>query len=59
MPSYGMKQKPAGVKCECRLKPISGTRKMEPNNKAVKPTLKIDSPMYKGNAALEAQKQKI
>jgi len=59
MPSYGMKQKPAGVKRACGLKPLSGTRKMEPNNKAVKTTLKIDSPMYKGNGALEAQKQKI
>ncbi len=59
MPAYGMNQKPAGVKCKCSLKPISGTRKMEPNNRMIKTTLKIDGPQYKGNPVLEAQKQKI
>tara|TARA_R100000935_G_scaffold9144_1_gene18787 strand:- start:4440 stop:4610 length:171 start_codon:yes stop_codon:yes gene_type:complete len=56
MPSYGEKQKPAGVKLYCG-KPIVGTRKMVSNNSTITPTLrKIDNIAYKGNPALLAQK---
>jgi len=56
MPSYGEKQKPAGVKLYCG-KPIVGTRVMKSNNSTITPTLKkIDNIPYKGNPALLAQR---
>ena len=57
MPSYGQKQKPAGVKLKNQCKPIVGTRKMVSNNMTVVPTLnRIDNIPYKGNPALLAQR---
>ena len=56
MPSYGEKQKPAGVKLPCGCKPL-GTRVMMSNNSTITPTLKrIDNIPYKGNAVLNANK---
>ena len=57
MPSYGQKQKPAGMKLKNQCKPIVGTRNMVSNNMTVIPTLrKIDNIEYKGNPALLAQR---
>jgi len=57
MPSYGQKQKPAGIKLKNQCKPIVGTRNMVSNNMTVIPTLrKIDNIEYKGNPALLAQR---
>tara|TARA_R100001086_G_C11629888_1_gene201317 strand:+ start:218 stop:391 length:174 start_codon:yes stop_codon:yes gene_type:complete len=57
MPSYGQKQKPAGVELKNQCKPIVGTRKMVSNNMTVVPTLnRIDNIPYKGNPALLAQR---
>tara|TARA_R100000951_G_C2523868_1_gene144301 strand:- start:229 stop:399 length:171 start_codon:yes stop_codon:yes gene_type:complete len=56
MPSYGEKQKPAGVKLKCGCKPL-GTRVMVSNNSTITPTLKsIDNIAYKGNAVLNANR---
>ncbi len=56
MPSYGEKQKPAGVKLSCGCKPL-GTRVMKSNNITITPTLRqIDNIPYKGNAVLNANK---
>jgi len=56
MPSYGEKQKPAGKKLKCNMKPL-GTRVMVSNNSTITPTLKkIDNIEYKGNAVLMANK---
>ncbi len=56
MPSYGEKQKPAGVELSCGCKPL-GTRVMMSNNSTITPTLKrIDNIPYKGNAVLNANK---
>ena len=58
MPSYGEKQKPAGVELDCGCKnPIVGTRIMRSNNTTIIPTLRqIDNIPYKGNAVLNANK---
>ncbi len=56
MPSYGEKQKSAGVKLPCGCKPL-GTRVMKSNNSTITPTLKkIDNIAYKGNAVLRANR---
>ena len=48
MPSYGQKQKPAGVELKNQCKPIVGTRNMVSNNMTVVPTLRqIDNIPYK------------
>ena len=55
MPSYGEKQKPAGVDLGNKL-PMPKTRVMVSNNSTITPTLKrIDNIPYKGNAVLNAQ----
>tara|TARA_R100000544_G_scaffold31312_1_gene17635 strand:+ start:16 stop:192 length:177 start_codon:yes stop_codon:yes gene_type:complete len=58
MPSYGEKQKPAGlVNPRCGCNPIVGTRVMVSNNSTITPTLKrIDNIPYKGNAVLNANR---
>jgi len=59
MPSYGEKQKPAGVMLDCNNKTrnkIVGERKMVSNNTTIKTTLKIDNCEYKGNAVLNANR---
>ena len=60
MPSYNRKRvNPStytagfAIKCGC-TKP--GDRTMKSNNTTIKPTLKIDSVEYKGNAVLNANK---
>jgi len=56
MPSYGEKQKPAGVKLECGCG-VLGTRVMLSNNSTITPMLKsIDNIPYKGNAVLNANR---
>ena len=56
MPSYGEKQKPAGVNISPAMKPL-GTRIMKSNNLVIKPTLGgISNCEYKGNAVLNANK---
>lgn len=56
MPSYGEKQKPAGLPLNVG-KPVVGTRVMKSNNSTITPTLRqIDNIPYKGNPALNAQK---
>jgi hypothetical protein len=56
MPSYGVKQKPAGKKLSCGCKPL-GTRIMKSNNSTITPTLKkIDNITYKGNPVMLANK---
>jgi hypothetical protein len=56
MPSYGEKQKPAGVALKSKLS-IPKTRVMVSNNSTITPTLKrIDNIPYKGNAVLNANK---
>ena len=56
MPSYGKKQKPAGVDKSPAMKK-SGMRKMKSINSNIECDLYFDSPEYKGNATLNAQKQ--
>ena len=57
MPSYGQKQKPAGVELKNQCKPIVGTRVMKSNNSTITPTLKqINNIPYKGNPVLLAQR---
>ncbi len=60
MPSYnGKRVNPStytagfAIKCGC-TKP--GDRTMKSNNTTIKPTLKIDSVEYRGNAVLNANK---
>ena len=56
MPSYGEKQKPAGVELPCGCEPL-GTRVMKSNNSTLTPTLRqIDNIEYKGNAVLNANR---
>ncbi len=55
MPSYGEKQKPAGVDKSPAAKNI-GVRKMKSINSNVACDLYIDAPEYKGNPTLNAQK---
>ena len=57
MPSYGEKQKPAGIKLPCGSKPL-GERKMVSRNSTIKTTLKIDNIPHKlqSNAVLNANK---
>jgi len=56
MPSYGVKQKPAGKDISPKCKPY-GTRVMKSNDMTIIPNLKkIDDIKYKGNPALLAQK---
>ena len=56
MPSYGEKQKPAGVELKCGCG-VLGTRIMRSNNTTIIPTLRqIDNIPYKGNAVLNANR---
>ena len=55
MPSYGEKQKPAGVVLR-KEKPIIGKRVMTSKDNTITNSLVIDNVVYKGNPALEAQK---
>jgi len=57
MPSYGEKQKPAGVQLPCpeRCKPV-GERSMESRLTNVKIDLKVDNIEYKGNTVLRANR---
>ena len=55
MPSYGEKQKPAGVALQ-KEKPVIGKRVMTSKDKTITNSLIIDNVVYKGNPALEAQK---
>ena len=54
MPTYGEKQKPAGINKSPMQKPL-GKRTMESRNTNIKPSLSIDNIPYKGNANLLAQ----
>ena len=56
MPSYGEKQKPAGVNIPSKI-PVVGTRVMVSSDCTITPTLKrIDNIPYKGNAVLNANR---
>ncbi len=55
MPSYGEKQKPAGVKLECGCKSM-GPRSMESRDKTISTALKLEPVQYKGNAVLNANR---
>ncbi len=57
MPSYGEKQKPAGIKLPCGSKEL-GTRNMKSRNTNVTSSLKIDNIPHKlqSNAVLNANK---
>jgi hypothetical protein len=55
MPTYGEKQKPAGVDKSPKNKPL-GTRYMESRQTNIETTLEIDNCPYKGNAVHNAQK---
>jgi len=55
MPSYGEKQKPAGVDKSPVEKPL-GRRAMKSRSKLIETDLYIDNCPYKGNALLNAQK---
>ena len=57
MPTYGEKQKPAGVNKSPMQKPL-GERTMESKNENIEPSLSIDNITYKGNANLLAQIKK-
>ena len=56
MPSYGEKQRPAGYAKPCGCGKPAGVRSMISSNKNVDTGLSIDSPEYKGNAVLNAQR---
>ena len=57
MPSYGEKQKQAGVKIDCSKKCMPAEdRTMRSRSSNIAPGLTIDNIPYKGNAALEANK---
>tara|TARA_R100000655_G_C2877464_1_gene174624 strand:+ start:327 stop:500 length:174 start_codon:yes stop_codon:yes gene_type:complete len=57
MPSYGEKQKPAGVKLKTpeRCKPV-GKRSMKSKDSTIQTAMTIDNIPYKGNATLLANK---
>jgi hypothetical protein len=55
MPTYGEKQKPAGVELN-PAKPILGKRSMISKDATIATVLTIDQIPYKGNAALNANK---
>ena len=55
MPTYGEKQKSAGVDKSPTCKPL-GKRVMESRNKNIKSDLSIDNIPYKGNAVFNAQR---
>jgi hypothetical protein len=55
MPTYGAKQKPAGVNTTPPAKHL-GTRDMDSRNRMIKTSLKIENCVYKGNAVLNANK---
>ena len=57
MPTYGEKQKPAGVNKSPMQKPL-GKRVMDSRNVNIEPSLSIDNCPYKGNPALNAQIKK-
>lgn len=56
MPSYGEKQKPAGKKCGCSLKPMPGHRVMRSRDRNIISDLEVDNISYKGNVVLRANK---
>ena len=56
MPSYGEKQKPAGVKCACSSKPMPGHRVMRSRDRNIISDLEVDNISYKGNVVLRANK---
>lgn len=56
MPSYGMKQKPAGINKSPKVKDL-GTRSMDSRNAMIKTSLKISNCKYQGNAVLNAEKE--
>ncbi len=55
MPSNGEKQMPAGVDKSPPMKPL-GKRTVKSKDATIAPGLTIDKCMYKGNAALNANK---
>ena len=57
MPSYGEKQKPAGVKLKTpeRCKPV-GKRSMKSKDSTIQTAMTIDNIPYKGNENLLANK---
>ena len=55
MPSYGEKQKPAGV-VRSIAKPILGSRTMKSKDGTIIPAMTVDNCTYKGNAVLNANK---
>ena len=55
MPSYGEKQKSAGVNKSPIMKPI-GNRTMKSNNSNIAPFFTIDNCEYKGNSVLNANR---
>ena len=55
MPSYGEKQMPAGVDKSPAMKPL-GQRTMKSKDATIAPGLTIDNCVYKGNAALNANR---
>ena len=55
MPTYGEKQKPAGINKSPMQKPL-GKRVMESKNDNIKSSLTIDNIPYEGNAVLNANK---
>ncbi len=54
MPSQGKQQIPAGKKCKCSAKPISGHRVMRSRDRNIISDLEIDNIQYKGNVVLRA-----
>ena len=56
MPSYGMKQKPAGKDCGCKGEPMPGDREMKSQDTTIITNLKFDNIEYKGNAVLRANR---
>ena len=56
MPSYGMKQKPAGKDCGCDSEPMPGEREMKAQDTNIITNLKFDNIEYKGNAVLRANR---
>jgi hypothetical protein len=55
MPSYGEKQKSAGIDIS-KANKLVGERKMVSKDMTIKTTLKIDNCEYKGNPVLNANK---
>ena len=56
MPTYGKKQRPAGVNKSPKVKSL-GTRSMNSRNQMIRTSLRIESPEYKGNAVLNANRE--